>query len=270
MTQHPLNGTLTSNYIEVKQEINIKIGDSTQKATSTYALFIKRETTKKYDLEVSRSRFKVNDQEVKNKFSAIGLDYFESIFPLQFSIDDTKLVLANAEEISQRIAKKDQRLMDETDGDGFAQLREQFIQKTNTTQKLETFIASLGLVRVLELSLHRYATTDIDKIAWTVPIVGAAFWKIKKLDNPQDNSIAYIESAIDQAQLIMAMEQYQNLQGLKVVTKIAESEIFATFKHEIKYLKDLLTVARSQTNISLQVGTYFEYQEALTLASTID
>jgi hypothetical protein len=270
MTQQTLNGALTSNFFEVTQEINLKMGDSTQNATTTYAVFAKRETGKKYDLEVTRSGFKLNDKEVINKFSALSLAYFECIFPLQLSIESNKLVLANASDIAQRITQKDNELTETTDGDGFAHLREPFIEKTNTEKKLQEFIASLGLVRVLELALQRYAETDIGTVSWTIPLLGDTFWKIKKLEYPQENSVTYIESAIDQEQLKDAMLRYLQEQQLKETPEIKESEIFATFKHEIKYLKDLLTIARSQTNISLQVGNYFEYQEALTLASTID
>jgi hypothetical protein len=270
MTQQTLNGALTSNFFEVTQEINLKMGDSTQNATTTYAVFAKRITGKKYDLEITRSGFKVNDKEPINKITVVALAYFECIFPLQFSIQENKLVLANASDIAQRILKKDAFFLKTTVGKGFTEIREPFIEKTNTEKKLQEFIATLGLVRVLELALQRYAETDIGTVSWTIPLLGASFWSIKKLEYPQENSVTYIESAIDQEQLKDAMLRYLQEQQLKETPEIKESEIFATFKHEIKYLKDLLTIARSQTNISLQVGTYFEYQEALTLASTID
>jgi hypothetical protein len=211
----------------------------------------------------------LNDEEVKNKFSKISLDYFDCIFPLQFVLDEGYLVLKNEEAITRRIANKDQELSEDMEGEGFFYIREQFLEKTNTKTKLENFIASLGLISVLQLSLQRYNETSNIKLLWTIPILGATNWIIKKLDYPQDNSIVYIESTIDQAQVAASWQQYKNEQ-LKAQTNIEDVEFFATFKHEIKYQNKLLTIASSETNIILQLGTYFDYQETITLLSTIE
>jgi hypothetical protein len=46
MIKDNTTGLLTSNYLEVIHKITIKINDSTQKSTSSYAIFIKKETQK--------------------------------------------------------------------------------------------------------------------------------------------------------------------------------------------------------------------------------
>ena len=150
---------ISSNYFEVRNEIDVKMGENDFKAFSTYDIFMKKTPNENYDLLVDRLKFKVNGETIQNKFSKVSDHYFKCIFPIKFSISD-ELKVANYEEITQRINEKDQQLQDEMQGEGLQYIRSQFIESTNTPEKLEQLILSLGIVKS---STFRYSAIRLKK-----------------------------------------------------------------------------------------------------------
>jgi hypothetical protein len=265
------NYQLTSNYIEVKQEINIKIGDGLEKATASYAIFIKKEQHKKYDIEVTRSKFLINEQEIENKFSSISNHYFSCLFPMQFKIDEqNKLVVVNFDDINNRIQLKDLFFSENTEGEGLKHIRDQFFEQTSTNQKIQTLISSLGIVTLIELSLLRYSQNPATHVQWVIPMAGATHWTTELKKNETNNSLTIASSKIDKEALIENVNNYIHLHELNLTREAEENEIFSTFETHINYMGSLLTLSDLQTNINIKVGDYFEYQETTTLLSTID
>ena len=271
MTINSIKAQFTSNYLEVVQEINLKIADSTNKAKATFDIFIKKETNKKYDIEVNRSRFLINTQEIENKFLNICNQYMSCLYPIRFSIQEqNKLVIVNFDEISNRIKQRDLILSQSMEGEGLEIIKSEFFEKTNTDKKLQTLISSLGIVTIIEMSLMRYSQNTAINLLWTVPVLGDTHWQTQIKKENQNNSISFISELTDQKEVLENLQKYSELQELKLISDNQESEIFATFETTINYMSNMATIADSQTQVNIKIGDFFEYQENITILSTID
>ena len=271
MPNNNITNQLTSNYLQIVQEINLKIEDSTNKAKATFDIFIKKEMFKKYDIEVNRTNFLINEIEIENKFSSVSNHYFSCLFPIQFKInEENKLVVTNFDDIDSRIKLKDLFFSESMDGEGLKHIRDQFFEQTSTNEKIQFLISSLGIIKIIELSLQRYEQNPAIDIIWSVPIIGNTYWETQIKKNIQNNSITFVSENTNKKIVLENLQKYCQEQELNSVFGYQESEIFATFETTINYLPNLVTIEDSQTQINIKIGNLFEYQEITTLVSTMD
>jgi hypothetical protein len=271
MPNNNITNQLTSNYLQIVQEINLKIEDSTNKAKATFDIFIKKEAFKNYDIEVNRTNFLINEKEIENKFSSVSNHYFSCLFPIQFKInEENKLVVTNFDDIDSRIKLKDLFFSESMDGEGLKHIRDQFFEQTSTNEKIQSLISSLAIIRIIELSLERYTQNPAMKVSWVVPIISNTHWETQIKKDNQNNRISFFSENTDKKIVLENLEKYCKEQELNSVFDNQESEIFATFETTINYIPNLVTIKDSQTQVNIKIGDLFEYQEITTLVSTID
>jgi hypothetical protein len=257
----------TSNYYEVKNEIKLKLGEGFYSNISTFNLFIKKLNSLKYDIFLDRSNFKVNGEEIEKKFSLISHEYFSCIFPLRFSIRGNRLVVINFKEVMARIAEKDLDLKEDYDGDGLDYIRQQFLDKVDTSDKLQIFVSSLSIIKVIELSLQRFAENPDNNIQWQMPGLSNTDFKIAIENN--DNKVTYKAENKDKALFISQLNVYNQENKFKIITDNDQSPFIATFNQTVNYEGDTLGFNDSQTIIKTSLDNYFDYEENISLLSKV-
>lgn len=271
MSNNNSTNLLTSNYLQVVQEINLKIDDSINKAIASFDIFLKKETLKKYDIEVNKTNFLINEKEIENKFSSLSNHYFSCLFPIQFKInEENKLIVTNFDDIDSRIKLKDLFFSETMDGEGLKHIRDQFFEQTNTNEKIQFLISSLGIIKIIEFSLQRFSQNPSLNATWAVPIIGNTHWETQIKKDNKNNSISFVSEKTDNKILLENLRKYEQEQELKFILEHQELEIFATFVTEINYIPNLISIADSRTQVNIKIGNSFEYQEITTLVSTID
>jgi len=256
---------VSSNYFEVRNEISLKIGENDFRSFSTYDIFMKKTPNENYDLLVDRLKFKVNGEEIQNKFSKVSDHYFKCIFPIKFSIGD-ELKVANYEEITLRINEKDQQLQDEMQGEGLQYIRGQFIESTNTPEKLEQLILSLGIVKIINLSFQRYSPEETISFEWMTPIIGKTFWKKNENGVAENQSYSYENSNYDS--LKNFFNQYRVKNKLEEIN--TDVAIKSSLEHKINYLNDSFFFTGSITAVNVEIENYFDYKETIILKSMLE
>lgn len=262
-----LKTQLASNYFEVRNEVSIKMGENDFQAFSTYDIFMKKTEDENYDLLIDRLKFRVNGAEIENKFSKVSDDYFKCIFPIKFEVVENQLQLVNYAEINKRIAEKDEQLQNNMEGEGLAYIRSQFLESTNTPEKLQQLILSLGIVKIINISLQRYSPEKTIFLEWTAPIIGKTFWKTPNdLSNQNlEGNYSYENNSHDK--LLEFFNQYRIENKLE---KIKENvSVRSNLKHEMNYVNDSFFFSESKTEVSIKIENYLNYEETITLKSMI-
>lgn len=260
----------TSNYLEVKNTIAFKIGDSQYDATATYDIYLKKEKNQNFDVSIDRQKFKVNDQEIEDKFASISNRYFNCLFPMCFNLEKDQLVATNFEATNKRIAKVDTDLKNNMDGEGLEYISDQFLSQTNSNEKIIALIDSLAIVKILNLALLRYEKKSNFNLTWTVPSVGKTFFKnILKKEIPSDG-IEYESNELDTTKFLDFLNQYHQENKLNLILNSPENKIFGTFRQNFKYANQGLRVTMAETEIKISLNDYLKFEETIILQSMID
>ncbi len=267
LEKHKIKKIFTSNYYEVKNEIKLKLGQGVYSNISTFNLFIKKLNSLKYDIFLDRSNFKVNGEEIEKKFSLLSHEYFSCIFPLRFSIRSNKLVVINFKEVMSRITEKDLDLKEDYDGDGLDYIRQQFLTKVDTSEKLQIFVSSLSIVKIIELSLQRFTENPTIDLQWQMPGVYPLDFKIAMQSN--DNRVTYKSENKSKALFVSQLNVYNQIHDLKIIPDTDESPFIAIFNHSVDYEEDTLGFNASQTIIKTSLDNYYDYQENISLQSKV-
>jgi hypothetical protein len=257
----------TSNYYEVKNEIKLKLGEGFYSNISTFNLFIKKLNSLKYDIFLDRSNFKVNGEEIEKKFSLLSHEYFSCIFPLRFSIRANKLVVINFKEVMARITEKNLDLKEDYDGDGLDYIRQQFLDQVDTSDKLQIFVSSLSIVKIIELSLQRFTENPTIDLQWQMPGVYPLDFKIAIQGN--DNMVTYKSENKSKALFVSQLNVYNQENNLIIIPDTDQSPFVATFNQTVNYEGDTLGFNDSQTIIKTSLDNYYDYEENIFLQSKV-
>ena len=258
---------LGSNYFEVKNEIIIKSAEVVTKAKSTYDIVLKKRQNEKHDIEINRLKFRVNNGEVENKFPLVSHLYFQSIFPLQFIVENEELKLSNYKEIQNRITKIDNIILDKYKGEGIHYIRTAFLKQFEKIEIANDFIKGLNFISLINLTLKRHVKEDYFDFKWKIPSVGVTFWKLKMEDNKKD-SVSYSSNEVNKSEFLKALNEYRsqnNYNNLQEEELHMESSFLAT----IQYENNTLNIIEANTNCSIKFGKHFDYEENISIKSVL-
>ncbi|NJM78850.1 MAG: hypothetical protein HC854_03080 [Flavobacterium sp.] len=256
-----LNGThlINSNYFEVKNEIIIKSAEFITKAKSTYDIVLKKKQNEAHSIEINRLKFRVNNGEVENKFPLVSHLYFQSIFPLQFTIVKDELKLSNYKEIQNRITKIDNIILDQYKGQGIHYIRTAFLKQFEKEEIANQFINSLGFISVINLTLKRYAKSDNLDFKWRLPSIDFTYWKLKMKDNTND-SISYSANQVDENEFLKALNEYRSQNKYDSIED-KELKVESDFLTTIQYENNSMNIVEANTSCKIKFGKYFDYEE---------
>ena len=85
-------------HYKVENEITLNVRNINETALVTYVLVIEVNEERNIII-INREDFKVNNEEVSNKFPYISLQYMNAIFPIKLIVDKNNLKVNNEEEI---------------------------------------------------------------------------------------------------------------------------------------------------------------------------
>lgn len=258
---------INSNYFEVKNEITIKSAEVVNKAKSTYDIVFKKKKNEEHDIEINRFKFLVNDSEIENKFPAVSNLYFQSIFPLQFTIVKDELKLSNYKEIEKRITNIDNILIDKYKGEGINYIRTAFLKQFEKEEIANQFINSLGFISVINLTLKRYAKSDNLDFKWRIPSIDFTYWKLKMKDNTND-SISYSANQVDENEFLKALNEYRSQNKYDSIEE-KELKVESDFLTTIQYENNSMNIVEANTSCKIKFGKYFDYQEKISIKSVL-
>ena len=259
---------LSSNYFEVVHEITIKSTEVVNKAKATYDIVLKSKRNEKYDVEINRLKFLVNEKEIENKFPLISNLYFESIFPLQFNINDDSLELSNFNEVHQRVLKTDKFLREKHVGEGLEYISVQFLEQIENQEKTNLFIKSLPIVSIINLALKRYSKESHVDFNLKIPTIGNIFFKLKSEKNNKD-SIAYNANQIDKEEFIKTLNTYRIQNKYDAIIEKEDINLDIDFSSNINYEDNNLNIVDLNTKCKIGLDKYFEYEENITIKSVL-
>ena len=262
------NSILGSNYFEVTNKITLKIADACHKATATYDLVFKRKYEDQCDVEITRLKFLVNQEKVVHKFPMLSNEYFDCLFPLQFKIEYDNLVVSNYKAIKERIAKKDHFLTNKYTGEGIDYIRSQFLKQLEDEKATQRFIASIGILNSLNLTLQRFGKQTPIAFNWNIPSIGSIKWHLDKVEATAD-TIEYHTDAIDKEVCVALVNTYFLVHRLERSSVEEGETVTGLFSMQIDYESNVLNVLQSTTNTKISVGNNFEYEEYLFIKSLL-
>ncbi|NHN28149.1 hypothetical protein FIA58_020925 [Flavobacterium jejuense] len=258
---------IKSNYFEVKNEITIKSAELITKAKSTYDIVLKKKQNEKYDIEINRFKFLVNGGEVENKFPLVSHLYFQSIFPLQFFIENETLKLSNYKEIQNRIAKIDNIIIDKYKGEGIHYIRTAFLKQFEEVEIANDFIIGLNFISIINLTLKRHVKEDHFYFKWKIPSVGVTFWKLKMEDKKKD-SVSYSSNDVDKSEFLKALNEYRTQNNYNNLQE-EELNVESSFLAAIQFESNSLNIVEANTNCRIKFGKHFDYQENISIKSVL-
>jgi hypothetical protein len=254
---------ITSNYYKVSHDITLKMGQSVYKTLATFNVFIKKLDSLKYDIFLDRSNFKINGEEVESKFIYSPHLYFSCLFPLRFKIQKNELVVVNFTEVMARITEKDLELKEEFDNESLSYTRQQFLDQVDTANKLQNFVSSLSIIKIIGLSLHRFAENLDYRLLWQTPPVTSINYMVTAQNN--NNIVTYKGENTNKTLFINQLNVYNQKNNLKLIADNNEDSFTATFIQNVNYQGDTLGFIDSQTIVKTSLGNYFDYQENISL-----
>jgi hypothetical protein len=255
----------TSNHYEVKHYVEYNMGDKSFKTNSSYDLSIKKVNQKSYDILLDRLNFKINGQKIVSKYPLVAHEYFDSLFPIKFKIKNNELVVVNFEEISIRINKKDDFYCNNNPDDEILNISEQFLNTVSTPQKLQEFIFSLAIIRIINMSLLGFAHKQTLTTPWDIISFAKVIFETTRNEEIQNNTIEYVAQAINKDEFLKQLNDYCLEKDL---TPIANDQVVlfkATFRQNINYENYNLGFNASQTNVKIKLNNYFDYEENISL-----
>jgi hypothetical protein len=267
LSKNKIKKILTSNYYEVANTIKLKIGDSQYSSTASFEVLLKKLHSLQYDIFLNVRNFKINNKTVENKFSLLSHEYLNCLYPLRFNILGNKLVVINYIEIKNRIIQKDKEMKSFYSGEGLEHIRKEFLSHVDTREKVEQFVMDLPIVKMIDLSLHRF-TENLDyDLSWFVAPLGSIDFKVHALQ--EGNKVTYKATNNDKESFINQLHQYDEEQGIKPISDYSDSLYQATYNYEVAYEEKELGFTNSQTTIVTSLGEYFDYNQTITLRSKV-
>ena len=193
--------------------------------------------------------------------------YFQSIFPLQFTIVKDELKLSNYKEIEKRITKIDNILIDKYKGEGINYIRTAFLKQFEKEEIENQFINSLGFISVINLTLKRYAKSNNLDFKWRIPSIDFTYWKLKMEDNTND-SISYSANQFDENEFLKALNEYRSQNKYNSIDD-KELKVESDFLTKIQYENNSLNIVETNTSCKINYGKYFDYQEKISIKSVL-
>ncbi len=241
----------------------MKIGNIEYQAATTYDISFDKSKNNLTDFIINRTNFKLNGEEVEAKFVFISNEYFKTIFPIAFKVEDSQLKVTNYNEIINRILDADFGLKAKHEGEGFDYIREQFLEKVMSQAQFQNFISQLPIVKILELSLQ----SDKNKyeMKWMINPIGFTHWNGAIAYKKETNSVSFIPSMVQEEVFLDAIKRYANENSLMLDIDKEESISNFKFSNTLEYLENSDTLKTSVTEVHISIGNQFEYKETFIL-----
>lgn len=246
--------------------INYRLFDKIYDVVNTYEIELERILYKDLRIKLSRNNFKINDKKIETKFERIAHEYNNTLFPVLF--DGRKnFLLANFQEIEERIAQKDHELRLKHEGPGFDYIRKGFLEKAADGYAMAKYLFSFGLIRVILLCLEKPENNLDYNFYWeAIPIDSDVFWNGKKAFDPELNILKYEGESHDNEALFEKIKSQGNDYQYPEKVTDEDAEIISTIKHEIQYNTTELDFMTSETEIKIS-NSYFNYFENFSITA---
>lgn len=249
---------------KVRHTINYKLFDKIYDVVNTCEIELETVFEKASKIKLSRYDFKINDKKITAKFERIAHEYNKTLFPVLFDGTEGKFLLANYQEISDRITEKDEELRLKHDGSGFDYIRNGFLEKAaKDGYAMAKYFYSFGLIRIILLCLEKPENNPNYDFYWqAIPIASDVFWNGEKTFDSELNILKYEGKSHDNAALFEKIKGYGNDYQYPESVTDEESAITTFIKHETQYITAELDFEYSETNIEIS-NSYFNYLENL-------
>lgn len=256
-----------STYIfKILHTIKEELFDRKQESHCTYEI----EIVKHYNsrMEIKRKNFKVNDKEINSKFERIAHAYNDAIFPVLFEIKEGNFLLANFNEISERITQRDLELKSRHQGPGLEHIRNDFLsQTTKDGYAMAEYIGSFALIRMLLLCVEKPENDNNYHFNWKIPLLdNEVFWKGKKSFDSETNTLKYEGEGNQKDALFQYIKTAANAYKYPDTVTDEESVIVTTITHDTQYNTAQLDFEFSETKIQVS-NSYFNYQENFSITA---
>ncbi len=264
MTQQFTENTIDYDEIihyKAENEIVLKVRNTNETALVTYVLSI--EVSKDRNIIIiNREDFKVNNEEVSNKFPYISLQYMNAIFPVKLTLIENKLEVSNTDEIIESITNEDEKLKKEYSGKGFSHIRDQFLDNTKSKNELNNFILNLNFIKVIQLTLIENSLKSNSNLNWViVPYQSVASILF---ENESEKTIKNGEVQ-NQKELIKSINKFSELNNLNVDLNFQPDYFRGEFNQEMNGFERNFKFDSVETNFLVEVDNNFTFQEKITL-----
>nr|WP_294788764.1 hypothetical protein [uncultured Flavobacterium sp.] len=250
----------------VLHTINYKLFDKIYDVVNTYDVEINQSVDRELRLELDRHNFRINDNKIDKKFEKIAHEYNKTLFPVLFDVKEGNFSLANYNEISKRIARKDEELRLKHEGPGFDYIRNGFLEKVaKDGYDMAKYFYSFGLIRILLLCLEKTENNPDYNFHWeAIPIASDVFWNGKKEFGLESKILKYKGESLGTQELFEKIKGCGNAYQYPEKVTDEESVIATTIKHETEYITTALDFEFSETEIKIS-NSYFNYGENIVL-----
>jgi hypothetical protein len=252
----------------IRHTINHKLFDKKYEGSASYEIELEKVENYNFRVKLTRYNFKIDDQIPDKKFEKIAHAYNHAIFPILFEIKEGNFLLANFNEISERITQKDLELKSRHQGPGLEHIRNDFLsQTTKDGYAMAEYIGSFGLIKILLLCIEKPENENNYHFNWKIPLLdNDVFWKGKKRFDSETNTLKYEGEGHQNEALFQHIKTAGNVYQYPDTVTDQESVITTTIKHETQYNSAQLDFELSETNIQIS-NTYFHYEENFSITA---
>ncbi|OOV19618.1 hypothetical protein [Flavobacterium sp. LM4] len=250
----------------VTNSINFELFEQKSTATSNYEIEFEKLEAKNFKIEVRRNGFRINEKKIDLKFEKVAYEYQKAIFPVLFDVKEGSFLLANFQEISDRISLKDEELSLQYEGHGFQYIRSQFLDNVaKDGYAMTNYFFSLGLMKVVMLCFQETENLEQYQFQWDiVPLETTLSWKGKGVLNSDTNILKYYGQEAQTENLFEKIKAY----GIanKYLQELSDQAALITTRvtNETQFVTTKLDFERSETEIKIN-NPYFNYQEKLSI-----
>jgi len=248
---------------KIENVITIQIGESNYKTTASYDILLKKSDSYRYDFLLDRGKISIDGSLPDTKFLSISDQYFSCLFPIHFLDKNSQLVVINFSEITDRIIQKDKELKSNFSGDGIDYISSEFLEKTNSEEKLQRFISSLNLTNALQFSLQKFE--EIQHSNWTILPISNTSWEGYSTFDVENNLLEYNAEMKLDPEFIKELKLFATENNSE--SDFLEFDKFSSeLHHETEYFDKNLKFIVAITHINIKLPD-LEYNEAFTIKS---
>lgn len=252
---------------KVIHAINFDLFEKKSAATSTYEVEFEQLESKDFKIELRRKDFKLNDKEIDLKFERIAYEYNKALYPVLFDVKEDVFLLSNFNEISERIALKDEELQLKHEGPGFQHIRNQFLE--NVTQDgyaMSRHFFSFGLMKIIMFCFQETGNYENFDFHWDITPLGTTlFYKGNTFFDPALNILKYESIKADTETLFEEIKKYGIENKYPQLLTQEDALITTTISNQTQFVTSKLDFEFSEIDVKIN-NAYFNYKETLSIS----